>query len=699
MYWALREKPWMRPPDHMYGWELSKPPSYEVVKGLEKIGGNKVIPFLSQIMNDWPGRISRAATDALGRMGNEAAIEALIHTSKNSPNEDVQRSATIALGKSGNENAILSLIDTLKNPTFNFDREPAAQALIQIGNSTIPALCDALRDENVNSDTRQEIANIMGEIGDPQVIPILLEWLINREGDPNDMRRELEQIEKTLCQIGKNTGEEYAHQYLLFYNKTRREQYEVRHVVMRALGKTGITSVVPDLIDLLSIEPRDWVIAEALACLGDKRAVEPIFNSLTNLEGEYPWLRTLLIKALGQLKDKRIIQFLMEVLANEREDNRENAAEALGNIGDPVAVEPLILALEDKSIVVRMAAARALGKIKSPKALVPLIKAIETRDFPKSGNQWEYETLILALAASVHHGDVVAGPILKSIFPTYNSRVVEATIQALGKIGDITAIDILIEPGLNIPFGMYDTVYYDDVIEELRKNKEVAIPQMIQRLSTKYDFWTDKIAKALGEIGDEKAVPILIKALENNDRSIGYAAAQTLGKIGGIEAVIPLINALKDKRKTDFHPKIVTSLGQLAESISDENTLKSARKALWQRRFTNYKENVFTAYEKVITSLTIAQVRQLSPNDTKLFSGSSAKTRLLLRLPDTKWWLWLLGGILFFVIDVATEIFSGLFAEIFGPLLPQGIIGLAILLVIIILLIASQSHFHDSGSK
>lgn len=703
-YWALREKPQIRRPwqrDGYFDWQLNTNPPYEVVKGLEKIGGKKVVPFLSQIMNDWTGRISLAATDALGKIGNEAAIEALIHAIKNNLDEDVQRSATIALGKSGDKKAIPSLIDTLKNPTLNFDREPAAQALIQIGNSTLPALCDTLRDENTNSDTRQEISKIMGKIGDPQVIPVLIEWLENRQGYPRDMRDELAQIEKALGQLGKN-NEKYANQYLDIY-KTRQD-WDVRRATMRALGKTGVTSVVPDLINLLLIEPRDWVIAEALANIGDTRAIVPIISLLTNMEYKDPWFPNNLIEALGQINDEKIVRFLIETLENGREETRQNAAKALGNIGDPVAVEPLILALEDESISVQTTAARALGEIKSPKALEPLIKAIELIDFPNY--EWEraYRSFIPALAALVQHGDIAAVPVLAQVLERqlcynshYHADIVRATVQALGKIRDLTAIDVLIESGFHISLGD------NEVIEELRNNREIAIPRLITHLSTSNNYWIRiGIVKALGEIGDEKAIPTLVKILANDDTSINGRATQALGKIGGIEEITTLLIVLKDERKTHLHREVVTALGRLAESIiskddpqKGQDSLESARKALWQRRFAHYKEDVFTAYEKVVTSLTIVQVRELPQNDKHPSSASATKTSIFSYIRDQKWLLLFLTAVLL----VAIETLSGFFADILGSYLPSGIAGgifLAVLVLIIILLIGIDRYFDNS---
>jgi len=53
-------------------------------------------------------------------------------------------------------------------------------------------------------------------------------------------------------------------------------------------------------------------------------------------------------------------------------------------------------------------------------------------------------------------------------------------------------------------------------------------------------------AKALREIGDERAVDPLIKALKDGNQEIREIAAEALGQIGDERAVDPLIEALKD---------------------------------------------------------------------------------------------------------------------------------------------------------
>ncbi|MCZ7672323.1 MAG: HEAT repeat domain-containing protein [Chloroflexi bacterium] len=207
----------------------------------------------------------------------------------------------------------------------------------------------------------------------------------------------------------------------------------------------------------------------------------------------------------------------------------------------------------------------------------------------------------------------------------------------------------------------------------------------------------ERIMQILGKIGDQNAIPLLLEALESSSKSVSQAAVQALVKIGSIEKTgfEKLVEVFNDRQKSYLHAETAVALGQLATSISDDNILRSARKALWQRRFANYKENVFIAYEKVITSLIIVQVRKLSQNDKHPSSASATKTSVYSHIRDQKWLLLFLTAVLL----VAIETLSGFFADILGSYLPSGIAGiifLAVLVLIIILLIGIDRYFDNS---
>ena len=82
-------------------------------------------------------------------------------------------------------------------------------------------------------------------------------------------------------------------------------------------------------------------------------------------------------------------------------------------------------------------------------------------------------------------------------------------------------------------------------------------------------------AKALREIGDERAVDPLIKALKDGNWAIRLFAARALGKIGGKRTAEPLIRALKDRNRF-VRRTAAEALGQ----IGDERAVDPLIKAL-----------------------------------------------------------------------------------------------------------------------
>jgi HEAT repeat protein len=83
-----------------------------------------------------------------------------------------------------------------------------------------------------------------------------------------------------------------------------------------------------------------------------------------------------------------------------------------------------------------------------------------------------------------------------------------------------------------------------------KKSKE-AVPYLIIIARTQIKSFgsygeTRRMAiQALGEIGDERAVPALIEALKYPDQRIQAPAAEALGNIGDFRATLPLINAIQ----------------------------------------------------------------------------------------------------------------------------------------------------------
>ena len=67
-------------------------------------------------------------------------------------------------------------------------------------------------------------------------------------------------------------------------------------------------------------------------------------------------------------------------------------------------------------------------------------------------------------------------------------------------------------------------------------------------------------AAALGQLQGEAAVPVLLKALEDENRNVRVMAAAALGQLQGEAAVPVLLKALEDKNR-NVRVRAVEALG------------------------------------------------------------------------------------------------------------------------------------------
>ena len=137
---------------------------------------------------------------------------------------------------------------------------------------------------------------------------------------------------------------------------------------------------VKDWIKLLERNPDSHVkrrAAEALARLGDSKAVKPLMSALGSDSDNS--VRGAAARALGELGDRRAVKSLISALRNDVSVAvRSGAATALGSIGDARALKHLIFVLKrHKAVAARRAAALALGHFEDEKALSALTGSLK----------------------------------------------------------------------------------------------------------------------------------------------------------------------------------------------------------------------------------------------------------------------------------------------------------------------------------
>jgi hypothetical protein len=124
-------------------------------------------------------------------------------------------------------------------------------------------------------------------------------------------------------------------------------------------------------------------------------------------------------KQLGERRESRAVQPLIQALGDVSPIVRLTAVEALGELADHRAVTPLIGVLRNDHRNIKMAAARSLGRLQDPRAALPLVWALN-----------EIEDDALAALVSL---DETAIPALLSGLEESTSR--PGSIQALAMIG------------------------------------------------------------------------------------------------------------------------------------------------------------------------------------------------------------------------------------------------------------------------
>ncbi|MFQ5900668.1 MAG: HEAT repeat domain-containing protein [Thermodesulfobacteriota bacterium] len=130
-----------------------------------------------------------------------------------------------------------------------------------------------------------------------------------------------------------------------------------------ALGKIKNKQAIILLVKALKQAVEEEVRASAAQVLGqlrDQRTIDPLLESL---DDKSLVVKLAVIEALGAFEDTRITTSLMVLLDHEEQGLVKEAIKVLGIIGDKQAEDALIKLAEDGTTTVKTLAIRALGDL------------------------------------------------------------------------------------------------------------------------------------------------------------------------------------------------------------------------------------------------------------------------------------------------------------------------------------------------
>jgi HEAT repeat protein len=151
----------------------------------------------------------------------------------------------------------------------------------------------------------------------------------------------------------------------------------IQKMAANTLGEFKDTRAIEPLIEALASETRD--VQDVMIwtlVIFQDLAVEPLIAALKN---ENPFVRSGAAQTLGIIADDRAIGPLMDTLKDIDPNVRAWSAEALGHFYDPIITDAILIALRDEDAHVRSIAANSLGFTAAgdPRALDPLISALK----------------------------------------------------------------------------------------------------------------------------------------------------------------------------------------------------------------------------------------------------------------------------------------------------------------------------------
>lgn len=280
-------------------------------------------------------------------------------------------------------------------------------------------------------------------------------------------------------------------------------------------------------------------------------------------------------------------QTLLSMLRDQDWVKRRIAAAALGGLGGQEGVVSLIGALEDKDRLVRQAAAAALGKIGDKRAAEPLTKVLKT------DRCWLVRSTAVLALQDVQESTPPA--VLLGLLNDKDPRVRRAAMIVACGLDAEEAAEILLRamndcdadvrfPAVNAMSSALPSAWAvegllhaladpEDMIVataaiDLGKARERrAVEPLIRLLKPQralLDTWlTAYVAEALGHIRDPRAVDALVAALANEAEDVRKAAAKALGEIGDKRAVPHLSKVAKDDNDQSVRQAATESLQEL----------------------------------------------------------------------------------------------------------------------------------------
>ena len=424
------------------------------------------------------------------------------------------------------------LIGDLSHPDPN-KKHLAAEALSEGDERAIYPLIKAMKDDNpgVQDAAMRSLICIGGEVTAYMVIPLL---------------RDEPLLRNTAMIILKAIGKPAVP---LLKPLLKDKDYDIRKFAIDLISEIKECDYAEELVTLLAEDPNPNVraaAAKAISILDYREAIPRLIEALKDEE----WVCFSVLEALAAMNDETSVDPIISLLERSDESIRYAAIETLGSMGSSASSKALLTLLE------RADAFEKAGIIKS---LVRIGITPSTADVPD------------VLLDMLQNGD-------------WNDQMI--ALKGLCDLGEERAISLIIDLAGSLepsePEDEEKLIFIKDILKNMECNDAL--------IGTLHDpnirYKGRKIAvEALGDLRCRKAVPQIIKLLENDFRDVRRAAAEALVEMSDTGEENTLIDAIDDE---DGHVRkqALAALGK----IGDKSSFRTILNLLPREHFQDVSE-------------------------------------------------------------------------------------------------------------
>ncbi len=297
---------------------------------------------------------------------------------------------------------------------------------------------------------------------------------------------------------------------------------------LAAFGEAAVPSVLSILTDP---EQSDWNKRKAAWTLGKIGSAKPapqMIKILKDKKTRYA-VKLALIEALGQMKAKKAIPSLLELVQSKDIRMRNAVLNALNAAGAAQTRELSLAAIHDNNPYIRATALSVLSNIDQNKGFSIYKNALNDSSMVIQNQAQEIliklgDTLLDSLISEMASKDVHMRRKLAAIITHIeNTKTIPLLITCLQDP------DWMVQNRAMVTLCKMDLSPHEQTLTKMLESPSAQV-----RMNT---IWV------LGETGQKSAQSALIKALEKPES--GWAAATALGKLKSREAVRPLSEMLK----------------------------------------------------------------------------------------------------------------------------------------------------------